>query len=220
MHAIWTFYKLHSISIIVSKKGFLLNCKVQNIDHRYKAKSSFFTFYKYFLYLSVCQFAMKARRLRFSSYMFCFVVFFFPLEVAKLSCFLRISQFNFIAEKKLCVILCFLKNFNQWKVVRTLVYDTIKSYQVVIYEFLEEILWLTKTSLIQRTTFGVILIVCAGVKIEKIPMLPFGKQLEKIIIVARCKFLDTSLYNVNDAAHSMALSIKFDFWKYNRQKLG
>ena len=51
-------------------------------------------------------------------------------------------------------------------------------------------------------------------------MLPFGKQLEKIIIVARCKFLDTSLYNVNDAAHSMALSIKFDFWKYNRQKLG
>ena len=220
MHATWTFYELHSISIIVSKKGFLLNCKVQNIDHRYKAKSSFFTFYKYFLYLSVCQFAMKARRLRFSSYMFCFVVFFFPLEVAKLSCFLRISQFNFIAEKKLCVILCFLKNFNQWKVVRTLVYDTIKSYQVVIYEFLEEILWLTKTSLIQRTTFGVILIVCAGVKIEKIPMLPFGKQLEKIIIVARCKFLDTSLYNVNDAAHSMALSIKFDFWKYNRQKLG
>lgn len=135
MHATWTFYELHSISIIVSKKGFLLNCKVQNIDHRYKAKSSFFTFYKYFLYLSVCQFAMKARRLRFSSYMFCFVVFFFPLEVAKLSCFLRISQFNFIAEKKLCVILCFLKNFNQWKVVRTLVYDTIKSYQVVIYEF-------------------------------------------------------------------------------------
>ena len=87
----------------------------------------------------------------------------------------------------------------------------IKSYQVVIYEFLEEILWLTKTSLIQRTTFGVILIVRAGVKIEKILMLPFGKQLEKIIIVARCKFLDTSLYNVNDAAHSMALSIKFDF---------
>ena len=61
------------------------------------------------------------------------------------------------------------------------------------------------------TTFGVILIVRAGVKIEKIPMLPFGKQLEKIIIVARCKFLDTSLCNVNDAAHSMALSIKFDF---------
>ena len=54
-------------------------------------------------------------------------------------------------------------------------------------------------------------IVRAGVKIEKILMLPFGKQLEKIIIVARCKFLDTSLYNVNDAAHSMALSIKFDF---------
>ena len=75
-HATWTFYELHFISIIVTKKGFLLNCKVQNIDHRYKAKSSFFTFYKYFLYLSVCQFAMKARRLHFSSYMFCFVVFF------------------------------------------------------------------------------------------------------------------------------------------------
>ena len=50
-----------------TKKGFLLTCKVQNIDHRHKAKYSFFTFYKYFLYLSVCQFAMKARRLHFSS---------------------------------------------------------------------------------------------------------------------------------------------------------
>ena len=77
LHATWTFYELHFISIIVTKKGFLLNYKVQNIDHRHKAKSSFFTFYKYFLYLSVCQFAMKARRLHFSSYMFCFVVFFF-----------------------------------------------------------------------------------------------------------------------------------------------
>ena len=78
---------------------------------------------------------------------------------------------------------------------------------------LEKILWLTKTSLIQRTTFGVIFIVHAGVEIEKILMLPFGKQLEKIILV-------TSLNNVNDTAHSMALFIKFDFWKYNRQKLG
>ena len=137
-HATWTFYELYFISIIVTKKGFLLNCKVQNIDHRHKAKSSFFTFYKYFLYLSVCLFAMKARRLHFSSWIYVlFCCFFFPLEVAKrllknatswwaLSCFLRISQLNFIAEKKFCVILCFLKNFYQWKVVRTLVYDMIK----------------------------------------------------------------------------------------------
>ena len=71
-------------------------------------------------------------------------------------------------------------------------------------------MWLTKTSLVQRMTFGVILIFGVGVEIEKIQMSPFGKQLEKIIIVARCKFLVTSLYNVNDAAHSMALSIRFD----------
>lgn len=134
MHSTWTFYELHSISIIVSKKGFLLNCKVQNIDHRYKAKSSFFTFYKYFYTCRSVSFPWKQEGYVFPH--ICFVLlFFFPLEVAKLSCFLRISQFNFIAEKKLCVILCCLKNFNQWKVVRTLVYDTIKSYQVVIYEF-------------------------------------------------------------------------------------
>ena len=84
---------------------------------------------------------------------------------------------------------------------------------------LEKILWLTKTSLVQRTTFRVILIVRAGVEIEKILMSHFGKQLQKITIVARCKFLVTSLYNVNDAAHSMALSIKFEVWKYSRQKL-
>ena len=91
----------------------------------------------------------------------------------------------------------------------------IKSYQVVIIIWtLEKILWLTKTSLVQRTTFGVILIIVrAGIEIEKILMSPFGKQLEKIIIVAGWKFLVTSLYNVNDAAHSMALSIKFDVWK-------
>ena len=75
---------------------------------------------------------------------------------------------------------------------------------------MEKILWLTKTSLIQRTTFGVILIVHGGIEIEKILVSPFGKQLEKIIIVARCKFLVPRFYNVNHAAHSMALSIKFD----------
>ena len=68
-------------------------------------------------------------------------------------------------------------------------------------------------------TFGVILIVRAGIEIEKILVAPFGKQLEKIIIVARCIFLVPSLYNVNHAAHSMALSIKFDVWKYSRQNL-
>ena len=143
-HATWTFYELYFISIIVTKKGFLLNCKVQNIDHRHKAKSSFFTFYKYFLCRSV---SLPWKQEGYIFPHICFVLlFFFPLEVAKcllknatswwvLSCFLRISQLNFIAEKKLCVILCFLKkiNFNQWKVVRTLVYDMIKSYQVVIY---------------------------------------------------------------------------------------
>ena len=61
------------------------------------------------------------------------------------------------------------------------------------------------------------LIVRAG--IENILLSPFGKQLEKIILVARCKFLVPSLYNVNHAAHSMALSIRFDVWKYSRQKL-
>ena len=29
-------------------------------------------------------------------------------------------------------------------------------------------------------------------------------------VVARCKFLDASLYNVNDATHSMVISIGFD----------
>ena len=72
-------------------------------------------------------------------------------------------------------------------------------------------MWLTKTSLVQRTTFGVILIIVrVGVEIEKTLMSPFDEQLEKIIMVARCKFLVTSLYNVNDAAHSMALSIRLD----------
>ena len=32
-------------------------------------------------------------------------------------------------------------------------------------------------------------------------------------IVARCKFLVASLYNVNDAAYSMAQSIRFDCLK-------
>lgn len=83
-HATWTFYELYFISIIVTKKGFLLNCKVQNIDHRHKAKSSFFTFYKYFLYLSVCLFAMKARRLHFSSWIYVlFCCFFFSTGGSK-----------------------------------------------------------------------------------------------------------------------------------------
>ena len=34
LRATWTFYELHFISIIGCKKGFLVNYKVQNIDHR------------------------------------------------------------------------------------------------------------------------------------------------------------------------------------------
>ena len=51
-------------------------------------------------------------------------------------------------------------------------------------------------------------------------MSPSGKQLEKIIIVTRCKFLVASLYNVNDAAHSMVLSIRFDCLKISWTKVG
>ena len=37
-------------------------------------------------------------------------------------------------------------------------------------------------------------------------------------IVIRCKFLVVSLYNVNDAAHNMVQSIRFDCLKYHGQK--
>ena len=39
-------------------------------------------------------------------------------------------------------------------------------------------------------------------------------------IVARCKFLVASLYNVNDAAHSMARSIRFDCLKISWTEVG
>ena len=39
-------------------------------------------------------------------------------------------------------------------------------------------------------------------------------------IVARCKFLVASLYNVNDAAHSMARSIRFDCLKISQTEVG
>ena len=39
-------------------------------------------------------------------------------------------------------------------------------------------------------------------------------------IVARCKFLVASLYNVNDAAHGIARSISFDCLKISPTEVG
>ena len=39
-------------------------------------------------------------------------------------------------------------------------------------------------------------------------------------MVARCKFLVASLFAVNDAAHSMAQSIRFDCLKISRTEVG
>ena len=68
-------------------------------------------------------------------------------------------------------------------------------------------------------TCGVILIVRAGLEIEKNPQVIFW-QTTGDIIVARCKLLVAILCDVNDAAHSMALSIRFDSLKIWRTKVG
>ena len=39
-------------------------------------------------------------------------------------------------------------------------------------------------------------------------------------IITRCKFLVASLYNVNDAAHSLVRSIGFDWLKISRTEVG
>ena len=39
-------------------------------------------------------------------------------------------------------------------------------------------------------------------------------------IITRCKFLVASLYNVNDAAHSLVRSIRFDWLKISRTEVG
>ena len=53
----------------------------------------------------------------------------------------------------------------------------------------------------------------AGLKIKKILRLPFGDQLVWRNIV-------TNLYNVNDAAHSLARSVKFDSLKTFQTEVG
>ena len=57
----------------------------------------------------------------------------------------------------------------------------------------------------------------SGLKIKKIFRSPFGDYWRNI--VTRCKFLVASLYNVNDAAHSMARSIRFDWLKISRTEV-
>ena len=56
-----------------------------------------------------------------------------------------------------------------------------------------------------------------GLKIKTILRSPSGDQLENI--VTRCKFLVVSLYNVNDAAHNMGQSIRFDCLKISRTEV-
>ena len=57
-----------------------------------------------------------------------------------------------------------------------------------------------------------------GLKIKKILRLPLLVTNWRNI-VARCKFLVASLYNVNDAAHSMVQSIRFDCLKISRTEV-
>ena len=55
---------------------------------------------------------------------------------------------------------------------------------------------------------------------KKNPQISCWQPTQEKCIVARCKFLVTSLYDVNDAAHSMAQSIRFDCLKILRTEVG
>ena len=57
-------------------------------------------------------------------------------------------------------------------------------------------------------------------KSKKNPQISCWQPTQEKYVVARCKFLITSLYNVNDTAHSMAQSIRYDCLKILQTEVG